>query len=523
MYYVGRVIETNQSLRIASNPDGTIYSLDGYWVPSICIKQFEVYNDYHRYLLVTGPRKSAKTIAVINKIVRHAWENDRAMVAIVTKTIKNAKTGVWEDLIKFVLPQWINANIGLRYTQEPKVTGDARLNLLRITNAQGTESEIQLHSVDYCQEIVAKFKGSRFSLIFFSEIDNFDDRVIFDIGTDQLRSFTVPYKELQFIGDCNPPESGTRNWQHDLWFKEKDRDDHPDPEFQNQLHRIEFKLDDNPFIDEREKKDLKAKYRYRKATYNRFINGQWEDDSTEGHFSDVFNETVHILGDVGKGERILPSEGCLEQAPGSGTLLTGWDPGEVNHAMVILEKIETAGKDDQVVTKFAVLDELQVLNRRIGLRAFAEGAIELIDKWEKYCLDNYKRKPRWRHFSDSSAFRFKSAAESTDELLVREISQGRINLAAAPKYRNSVRDRVKLVHQLLFEQRLFFSGQCQNVLTSIRMLKKGDSAVEYVLINEHKHAFDALSYALISEAPIDLVLLNDLKVGRVKPRHIISV
>lgn len=522
------MIETGDELRIAINPDGTIRSLDGFWLPAICLKQFEVFNCFKRYVLLAGPRRSAKTVAVVNKIIRHAWENDRALIAIITKTIKNAKAGgVWEDLIKFALPQWIEANIGLKYTQEPKVTGDARMNLLRISNRHGTESEIQLHSIDYCGEMSSKFKGTRFSMFFISELDNFDSRVVFDVAVDQLRSFTVPREQQQFMADTNPPSSGTRNWQHDFWFKEKDRLDHPDPDYQQEICRIDFKISDNPFLTPQEVAELKAKYRSQKSVYDRYVDGIWTEGSEGSHFIDVFNEEVHIMGSTTTGERILPSPGCLEQSQGSGALITGWDLGEVNHSWSLLEKIEVDGEDGKTITKFALIEDLVVVKKEIGkvigIRAFVEEVLDRMDKWENWCLKTYKRKPRWRHFSDNSAFKIKSLAESSDELLVREISNGKVNLAAAPKYRNSVRDRVKLTHQLLFEQRLFFAAQCEKTITAIKSIKKGESSVEYVQINEFKHPFDSLSYALISEAPIDLVLLNDLKVGKFKNRSVVCV
>lgn len=509
--------------RIITTTGGWVKDENGLiWLPRICPKQFEIFNDYHRYLLVTGPRKSAKTIGILHKIMRHCFDLKGARVAIFTKTVKNAKSGgIYIDLTEIVLPEWLEGNIGMELTQKPKVSGDTRQNSFKVSNRHGTDSEVQLHSLEYPPEVIDKLKGTRFSLIFFSEIDNWEDRVIFDIATDQLRMWpNIPYDQHQFIGDCNPPESGPNNWQHDLWFKEKERSTHPNPTFQKNIHRIEFKLDDNPFLPDEEKEELKQKYAYRKSLYNRFVLGMWEEDSTEGHFSEVFRPDIHVLGDVrkpaGEEEVIVPSPACRE-------LLTGWDIGDRNHAAHIIEKLETrATESAPVITKFAVLDELVSLDRNISIREFTEAFMEKMSRWEEFCLKEYKTVVKWRHWSDNSAFRFRAAAESSDELIVREVSRGKIMLGGAPKYRNSVRDRVKITNQLLYEQRLFFSATCHRTITAIRALRKGHTEVEFVAPPEHKHAFDSMSYVLIAEVPIDLILFADVTVGK-KPRRLVCV
>jgi hypothetical protein len=57
----------------------------GHWAPDLSPKGYEVLNDYSRFLMLSGCRKSSKTINSCAKICRHMWENNGAVVAIVGK------------------------------------------------------------------------------------------------------------------------------------------------------------------------------------------------------------------------------------------------------------------------------------------------------------------------------------------------------------------------------------------------------------------------------------------------------
>jgi len=85
---------------------------NGNWYPNIFPKQIQIYNDFHRYVLVSGPRKSGKTTGCIHKIARHLWETPYpyARVGMFCKLMKTAKEGgVWDDLTKIVMPEWLNS------------------------------------------------------------------------------------------------------------------------------------------------------------------------------------------------------------------------------------------------------------------------------------------------------------------------------------------------------------------------------------------------------------------------------
>ena len=52
-----------------------------------------------------------------------------------------------------------------------------KMSYARVRNAYGGESEVQLHSLENVWEASAKFKGTRFSLLWLSEADQFECHV----------------------------------------------------------------------------------------------------------------------------------------------------------------------------------------------------------------------------------------------------------------------------------------------------------------------------------------------------------
>lgn len=515
---------------IKCNARGFVYDTEGRdWLPPINPKQAEVFSDYHRYLLVHGPRKSSKTWGVIHKVIRHAFENN-AMFGIVCKTIKNAKaSGVWTLLSNVMLPfwekgiprdkfepwmpeMWRHGCPGFKVVEGPKTTGDTKMSYVRIQNSLGGTSEIQCHSLEHDSEVEAKFKGPYYSGFWLSEFDQYlQSRGAFDIFCDALRMPGVPYDHHQIIADCNPPETGPNNWMHDLWFKFKDADPLPDEgedekRFREELHRILIMIEDNPQLDPRERADLYARYKKRITLYNRFCLGRWEEDITDGFFSDVYDEGVHIIGRVDgppdTHEITVPTAGCK-------TLLRGWDAGlSKNHSFHIIEKIMNEFEGRQLVS-FSVLDEVAIIREKMSLIEFTLRCIERITFWEKFHFKTQNIKLSWRDWSDADALDFRAQAGKSYAATIYEASNGLIALQAAPKYKNSKKDRVDLVWQLLHAKRLHASAQLTRTRAMFINLKAGTGA-DYIKKSDHVHLFDSLSYPIIAEAPLDMVKSAEL-------------
>lgn len=486
------------------------------WLPPINLKQFEIFNDFHRYTLITGCRKAGKTIGVEHKLLRHAFDCDGAKIGIISRTIKNAKgSGIWTELTETILPIWLKSGLSMRLAPNKNgramgVTGDTKMSFLRLINRHKSVSEIQLHSVENANEVEDKFKGTRFSMWWVSELDRWDDRFLFDILTDQLRIMHIPYEQHQLIADCNPPETGENNCWHDLFFKTRHNPDSPNYPMVNDLNVIQCGLDDNPQLDPRERRELEVKYGYRESLRKRFVQGLWTQDLIDGHFSDVYDEAVHVLGKVDCAEEeqefLIPTAGCT-------TLLTGWDMGESkNHSFHILEKIITEDpRTKRQHVSFSALDELVVIRTYISIREFVLRCLEKIDYWNEWQKEHHNVTLKWRHWSDTSAFHDRSAADKSDAAIAYEASDGRIVLDGAPKYRESNRDKVKLIWQLLYEKRLHISAQLSVTRAMFANLRSDPKAVaHYVKRDDHKHPFDSLSYPIIAECPSDMLKSAEL-------------
>lgn len=155
---------------------------------------------------------------------------------------------------------------------------------------------------------------------------------------------------------------------------------------------------------------------------------------------------------------------------------------------------------------FDVIDELVVLDEQISVADFTELFEEKMDFWEKLLRERYGHdRILWRHWSDSSALRYRSAVDANEKLIVYQVSEGRIVLNGFAKSTVSVKQRVSIARKLLFEKRLFVSAQCQHTSGMLANLKPGRNQAQAVdRTSPHKHIFDALTYVLASESPMDV-------------------
>lgn len=495
--------------------------INGRWAPDISPKGYDVLNDYHRFLLLSGPRLTSKSTCAIAKICRHLWENDRAICAIIGKSIRTVKSsGIWQDLtvLDTGIKQWLRAQIGFDYTVEPKITGDTKMSFFRIRNMYGTESECQVHSLEHDHEVEQKFKSTRYSMFYLPEADLFKSEAVIQILDDQLRIPHIPDQDHQIILDCNPAEEGDEHWIYRSFYRKCGEDGHPfAPSHAAKFQVYEFFLDDNPFISEERKQAQRDKYAHDPIKKARYLEGKWQRDTTGGVFEDVWREPTHLVGHTmgppDEWEVLIPG-------PHSHEFVIGWDPGDVNHSASIICPREG---DEQTV--FDLIDELVVVDRQVALADFTEGVLERMDYWEKVMRELYGKdhKIAWRHWSDpSAADRYRSAADSYDAKIIRNVSEGRIVLGYASKGAGSVRKRKDLMRRILFQDRLAVSAQCRAHIDMFRYLKPGSGAAEPVQkASPHKHPFDSLSYAITSEAPAELDRRNQSTVVR-RP-HIISV
>jgi len=465
------------------------------WLPQITPRGMEVWNDPHRFLLCEGARKASKSISIENTILRHAVQWDGAEVCILTKYLKKGEQGAWRDLTRRrgIVDQWIRAGI-TEYTKPPSYAMASKMPYFRLKTRDGGESEVQLHSLENDDEVEEKFKDTRFSLICLVEADGFKSRIVFDAMRQQLRSMAVPHAHLKMILDTNPPEEGTDHWMHPLFFH------NPNPQF----GRIHFAIEDNTFLSEEEKLDLWDTYKDDPALLDRYYYGLWKKASVNSIFADVFSPGVHIIGDEIPG-RISEDMDALDDMeilrPWLQAYLydTGWDLGDRSSVAVI-----GCPRYLQDTLVFDILDEVAVIGDRIGLDEFVAQFVAKMNYWERWMAEqNGVKRPMWRSWSDSSSLRHRMNLRGTEAMLVRNLSGNRINLIGSEKGAGSVAMRKNLLRRLLYENRIFISPLCKNVIAMLRGLQASKSQ-PVDPESDYKHAFDALTYLLASAMPMEL-------------------
>jgi hypothetical protein len=492
------------------------------WRPELTPKGRHLFDSYKRYILVDGPRKSAKSISIDHKICRHLWEVNHARVGVICRTTKQGKVGVWDDLTSWVIATWIHARVSsdhgqFGYTMEPKMEADTKMSHFRVRNWYGEESSCVLHSLEHDDDVEEKFKDSRFSMIYLVEADKFKDRKVFSTLSTQLRALGVPFELHQLICDCNPPEEGEDHFLHDIFLKRwghHSREEGVDPNFDVSFERIQMLLEDNTFLTDQEKTEQRSLYKYDSNLYNRWTRGDWVKHGVGGHFSEVFVPGVHIRGDASgpneeEWEVIVPPKTCTE-------LLTGWDPGDTNHAAVIATK-----RESDIGTCFDFIDELVVIDQAVSIDDFVDAFLEKMNFWEDFLKSRYGiQKISWRHWSDLSAFKFNAAADTYVYLQVQERSNNRIIFNSFGRAPGTIAQRLSLTKKLLFAKRMFVSAQLNHMHDMLTRLRK--SRIKTELIDPHakeKHVFDAATYMLASESPMDL----ERRVSPVTNRTLISM
>ena len=70
----------------------------GTWTPDLNPTQQKIFDTPSRFVLGYGEKGSGKTIAFGHKVIRHAYENDNALVLIVAPSIRTGSEGIWHDL-----------------------------------------------------------------------------------------------------------------------------------------------------------------------------------------------------------------------------------------------------------------------------------------------------------------------------------------------------------------------------------------------------------------------------------------
>ena len=488
------------------------------WAPKCFPKQNEIRWQIHpsnpnrtRYTCVSGPRKSSKTVGCMHAIVEHAWEVDRALIAIVSPTVTSATDGgCWQKLVEETIPEWIAGGFGLEWVREPYVESVSRRIKCSIRNKHGTVSAFQLESFREGadeSDIKTRFKNKVFSGIYWSEAGTWvKTQAAFDIMSEclRLKSFWKN-SDLTMVIDTNPEAPGEDHWIYQLFYKFRKLDETQLADFigdkpisvsdmmvrQKTLGLVEVFVSDNLALTESDLIELKTKYAHSPELWDRYYLGKWTAAAGDGLFYDVFRPAIHLKGEMETPinrdpPMLVPADDCYE-------LITGWDLGVSNHAFTMMERFYWPNAKGVQVPNFSVIDELVMLHSDASIEDFTESVLEKMDFWESYL----GRTLHWTHFSDRSAFDFKeSISQRRQHVEVYLASKKRIKLVAVEKGDGSVRQRIEITRRLLFEDRIQFSKtRCPQTIMAVQSIKKGkNTPVDRA--SEYKHAWDALTYPL---------------------------
>lgn len=481
---------------------------DAPWVPKLSPKQLLVFNCYKRYICCAGGRRNGKSVGVGHKVFRHLWETPGARVALIATTIKSAKEGgAFQDLIEIIAPDWFASNmvgvtdLPIQYTSTsgnglpgPRTDAATRTSSFRIRNYWGGESELMLFSIDNENEVEAITKSKRFSMVWLSEGANFKDRKVFKNVVQMLRMFHLKWPEHQLIVDTNPAEEGDEHWIYKIWYEERLMDNPPKhmtegpsaisiEEWTSQrsnLELFEFYLEDNIFLSKEEIAELKATNCDNQGEYDRNVLGKW----VKGHglkgkvFADIIDTTRHFVGQTEE-DWIILNENTIE-------LIVGWDPGQVNYAACIVEKLVLESK-----RHYNVIDEVVLTDEKIGTAQFA------FMVWEKmrYIDQYYQRRFKWIHWADTSVFEWRAAVENYDSAIIQEATDGEVIVEGVAKPKDSIKYGIRMMRRALFDNRLFIGANCPKTREMMLDLKDTDIEEDTRL----KHPFDALRYVIYME------------------------
>ncbi len=509
----------------------------GFWVPDLFGKQLDVFNSTARALLVSGNRLAAKSVAVLNKICRHLWDVPGARVAIFARILKHSKdAGQWKNLEQRVLPQWIESGIGMRFTTQNRYSkewgivtdGQTRTSYFKVTNRHGGESTCLLYSLDDDNEAELRLRDAEFSMIYFSELSNFKTEAVLSLGLPCLRMQGLRYDQQQWIADTNPAEEMEASWIYQKWYvhriqpyeeyaeeqaklKVEALDEKSFSTQQSNLGLIELFAKDNIKLAPEQLAELKQLYPPGSEEYLRFVLGTW-NSGVGGDSSNLlrryFRPNVHLIGtceggDESRWELAVPTDNCVE-------LVTGWDPGAVNHACAIIEKVI---KDQYVPAKkitihksyFTLLDECVTLDEAISLEEFTTMVMDKIEELERTLGRELKFNRNW--VDPTAMTHYNAASQTYPFLLIQSASDGRIVLEPSTSKRHYVAIRLQLLRQLLAQDRLKISAHCEFTIRMLKELRKGKNRGETVALNDkNKHIFDALTYALLEECKEELDL-----------------
>lgn len=485
----------SESLPPAHSPQETDA---GSWWPRLSETGVKVFLDESPYILVHGERGSGKTMGLLHKITKHAYEYDDALVVIVT-LIRSSATqgGAWEKLLRDILPEW-KEGIGLQGDgpngEFVERRDDSQNRYVWIGNQHGGWSKVLLRSMLHGEHIQARIKGMEFSMFFFDELTETDSPEYFEQPIQQMRRPGIPVR--QFLGACNPSDEGEDHWVYQR-FMVKENQNRPE-----KYAVYHLPMTENIFMDPQEKADyldqLEETCRNNPAKRARLLEGKWvRQPRGDGLLSPYFNRALHVRGDKRRKRGLIPANWPI--------LTVGYDLGTANSSISIMQTPPTADRE-----MWGIFDEI-VHFTHVPHKVLVFELLRKMNFWCKFTNTPY----RFHHISDLAAFNQMNSDGTYDARQVEKYAKDEleahperypylrhltgIKMMGCPKPAGSISARVSLTVSKLGNREILVSSGCQkhtDMFEFMRSDKKKSAMHPLKDASGHIHVFDSMTYPM---------------------------
>lgn len=474
------------------------------WMPHMTVEQKELFNSEEPFILCWGEKGGAKTWGILDKMVKHLYDNENgfAVIGVRVRSMAN-KGGAWDKLITYILPEW-KKGLGLNYSG---VCKDTQHNeFVWIENRFGTWSCVVLISAPHASQLKDRMPGYEPSFVFWDELTKCDSEEYFKAPSIQLGRRKGITGSQQFIAACNP--DGPSHWVYKKWFEEPFNEvtGEWDPEFKN----IYFPVSSNAgnlragYLD-----SLKKIYKNDPIGSARMIAGEWVDQpSGEALFRDLFVVVRHVVSTNEEGipdpkKRIMPHKDY--------PIIIGLDPGSVFNAFIFMQWLPVTIEDGTAPQKWVIFDEAVTVRKRVNYRDYIPIIMRKVKFWRE--VVDGKMPQVW--ISDNSAFNQYRAAQGSFDVMelerYYEASRAKygmepLKIKPCPKGPGSVIARVQLMQTLLSQDQIVVSSGCPKFISMLNHLegnstKEGEQPDPEKLFTPKRsdfvHTFDAATYPML--------------------------
>ncbi len=447
------------------------------WHPDLNETQQTIFNDASRFVLGHGEKGSGKTIGFGHKIIRHAYENNNALVMVISPSMRSGAEGIWHDLETLILPAW-KEGMGLDYSVS-KLDPNTKDRHRWIENRFGGWSKLLLISIPYAAAVEARIKGPAPSMVYVDELTQCNGREYFTFPAAQLGRRRGIEGPQQYCASCNP--EGPSNWVYKVFFEDCYNDDGiKDKEFS--VHHVPI-TENIKRLPDGYVENLHRILRTDPIERRRLIDGEWIDRPTgESLFKDYFVPEMHVKGEAMRGTGLTPMKGF--------PITVGYDLGQVYSSIAFMQMIPT---QDKVL--WVVFDEMDYLGERHLYKRLAQEVCRKMDYWNNKIGYEFN----YEHISDNSAINqwHPGGEGSYDAWDIERFSDGRVKLQGCPKGKGSVEARIRVLQQKLFNDELYISATCTLTIDMLNQLQSDKQNHNKPKRSKYIHKFDAVTYPML--------------------------